>query len=66
MALIRGVKSKFPCPVCLVPDIQLSDGSTHPPRTSEDMQRVYVEADALPSGEREEHLKSHGLRYVKV
>ena len=66
MALIRGTKSKFPCPICLVPDTQMSDGSTHPLRTSEDMQKVYEEADAMPSGECEEHLKMHGLRYVKV
>lgn len=66
MALICGTKGKFPCPVCLVPSTQMSDGSTHPLRTSEDMQRAYNEADAMRSGEREEHLKSYGLRYVKV
>ena len=66
MALIRGVKSKFPCPVCLVPDSQMSDGSTHPLRTLESMQEVYDEAQAMSSTEKEKHLKKYGLRDVKV
>lgn len=67
MALIRGTNSKFPCPVCLVPDTQMRDGSTHQPRTSKAMEQVYNEAAAMPSAEqREEHLKGYGLRNVKV
>ena len=49
MALIRGTNSKFPCPVCLVPDSQMSDGSTHPLRTSENTQKVYNEAQKMSS-----------------
>ena len=66
MALIRGGKSKFPCPICLVPHTQMSDGSKHGLRTTEDMQRVLDEAQRMPSKEREEHLKAYGLRNVKV
>ena len=66
MALIRGGKSKFPCPICLVPDTQMSDGSTHPLRTTESMQKVLEVARAMPSKEREEHLKGYGLRNVEV
>ena len=47
MALICGTNSKFPCPICLVPDTQMSDGSTHPLWTSESMQNVYNEAMAM-------------------
>ena len=67
MALIRGTNSKFPCPVCLVPDTQMSDGSTHPLRTSESMQKVYDEAMAMASAkDQDNHLKNYGLRKVKV
>jgi len=66
MALIRGVNSKCPCPICLVPDTQMSDGSTHTLRTSENMQKVYNEAQTMSSVEREDHLKKYGLRNVEV
>lgn len=66
MALIRGTNSKCPCPICLVPDTQMSDGSTHPLRTSEDMQKIYNEAQKMTSGRRDEHLKTYGLCNVKV
>ena len=67
MALIRGGGSNYPCPICLVPSIQLCDGSTHPLRTSEGMQKVYNEAVAMGSiTQREEHLKEYGLRNVEV
>jgi len=66
MALIRGAKGKFPCPICLVPHTQMSDGSTHPLRTSESMQKVYFEALRMSAEEQEEHLKGYGLRNVKV
>ena len=67
MALIHGVKSKFPCPVCLVPHTQMCDGSTHPLRTAESMQKVYEEAQEMESSaDRQKHLKQYGLRNVKV
>lgn len=67
MALIRGGGSNYPCPVCLVPKDQMCDGSTHPLRTSESMQRVYDEAAEMDTiKDREEHLKGYGLRFVEV
>jgi len=68
MALIRGINSHFPCPVCLVPGEKLSDLSlTFPLRTTEKMKAVYEEANKLPSvAEKEAILKEFGLRDVKV
>lgn len=67
MALTRGAKAKFPCPVCLVPNEKLHEGVVHDLRTSESMQRVYEMAKgANTSEERETLLKNYGLRYVKV
>ena len=67
MALIHGTNSKFPCPISLVPDTQMSDGSTHPLWTSESMQNVYNEAMAMVSAkDQDSHLKSYGLQKVNV
>jgi hypothetical protein len=63
MALIRGINSHFPCPVCLVPGEKLSDLSlTFPLRTTEEMKAVYEEANKLSSvAEKEAILKEFGL-----
>jgi hypothetical protein len=67
MALIRGATANFPCPICLVPKTQRSDGSSHKLRTSEDMQKVFNDAAAMHSKtDKNTHLKSYGLRGVKV
>jgi hypothetical protein len=68
MALIRGINSLFPCPVCLVPGDKLSDLSvTFPLRTTEAMKAVYEEANNAPNAaEKEAILKESGLRDVKV
>ena len=68
MALIRGINSHFPCPVCLVPGEKLSDLSvTFPLRTTEAMKAVYEEANNAPNAaEKEAILKESGLRDVKV
>jgi hypothetical protein len=67
MALIRGSTANFPCPVCLVPKDQRSDGSSHKLRTSEDMQKVFNDAAAMQSKtDRNSYLKSYGLRDVEV
>lgn len=67
MALIRGSKGNFPCPVCLVPKTQMTDGSTHPLRTSETMQQVYNAAAAMSTKKQQDsHLKNYGLRNVEV
>ena len=67
MALIRGSTANFPCPVCLVPKDQRSDGSSHKLWTSEDMQKVFKDAAAMHSKtDKNNYLKSYGLRDVKV
>ena len=68
MALIRGLRGLCPCPICLVPNDKQADIVTlYPLRTSKDTLRIIKEADELQlQGEREELLKSYGLRYIKV
>jgi hypothetical protein len=67
MALTRGTNSNFPCPVCLIPNEKLHDGTVYDSRTSESMQDVYNLAEGMSTAEeREAHLKDYGLRYVKV
>jgi len=68
MALIRGLNSHRPCPVCLIPGDCLSDLSeTYPLRTTETMRAVYEEGQqARTVAEKQEILKEYGLRDVKV
>ena len=68
MALVHGLNSLFPCPVCHVPGDKLSDLSeTFPMRTTEAMKAVYEEANKAPSvAAKEAILKEFGLRDVKV
>lgn len=67
MALIRGVNSKFPCPVCLVPKEEICKGVVSDLRTTETMEMVYNEAKEMDTaGERENLLKSFSLRDVEV
>lgn len=67
MALIRGVNSNFPCPVCLIPGDQLTDLSTnYTLRTTESMKKIYDDAQNLNATQRENLLKAHGLRDVSV
>ena len=66
MALTRGAKSKFPCPVCLVPAEGMCQGTLGTPCTTESMKQVYCEAKGMETKEQEELLKSHGLQDVKV
>jgi hypothetical protein len=67
IALIRGTNSKFPCPICLVPNDQLTNlTDKFALRTTELMKKVYDEAQLLNLTEREQLLKEHGLRNVEV
>lgn len=67
MALTRGTNSNFPCPICLVPNEKLHEGTVYESRTSESMQNVYSAAEGMRTAEeREMHLRAYGLRYVKV
>ncbi|KAG1863490.1 hypothetical protein C8R48DRAFT_748092 [Suillus tomentosus] len=65
MALIRGLKGKFPCPVCLVPQDEQSVLRTHELRTCHQSKDVLRLARSMPSEkEKEDHLKAFSLRDV--
>ncbi|KAH6902842.1 hypothetical protein BKA70DRAFT_1111973 [Coprinopsis sp. MPI-PUGE-AT-0042] len=66
MAMIRGVGSKYPCPVCLVPDNAISDlGRTHPLRTTADMSAVLESTTTMNATDKEQTLMNVGLRDIK-
>ncbi|KIJ99858.1 hypothetical protein K443DRAFT_8115 [Laccaria amethystina LaAM-08-1] len=66
IALIRGINSKFPCPVCLIPGDQLANlSSDFPLRFSSDMEKIYKSTIGLGASETEETLKNVGLRDVE-
>ncbi|KAJ7184441.1 hypothetical protein C8R46DRAFT_1064066 [Mycena filopes] len=67
MALIRGLKGLYPCPVCFVPWNEQSDLSTeHPLRTGKGSEKILEEARAMrTAAERDEELKDNGLRDVE-
>ncbi|KAK6992349.1 hypothetical protein R3P38DRAFT_2802824 [Favolaschia claudopus] len=67
MALFRGLRGLYPCPICFVPAQEQSDLSAeHPLRTAEGSKKILDEACALRTKEeQEEHLKAHGMRNVE-
>lgn len=67
VALIRGGTSLFPCPTCLVEKEKIPELSkVWEARTSDNMQRVWKEAQVMNRAGSENHLKKHGLRDVEV
>lgn len=68
MSLTRGIKSLWPCPVCLVPHVDLLDTlKTYPSRTSNQSQNVLRAAqDKDTAEERDNTLKQYGLHDVQV
>uniref|UniRef100_A0A8H8CJT9 Uncharacterized protein n=1 Tax=Psilocybe cubensis TaxID=181762 RepID=A0A8H8CJT9_PSICU len=65
MALTRGKTGLFPCPICLVPQTELSNLLvTYPRRTTSTMQEVYNQAQQMNVTRGEEHLKSYGITDV--
>ncbi len=65
MALTRGVKSHFPCPICLVPsDRQKNVSETYPQRTPQEAQDILAKEQT--KAEREADLKKKGLRNIEV
>ena len=66
MALTRGAKCKFPCPVCLVPREELHKGAVYARRTTQTMKEVYNRAKDMSKAEEEQLLKSFGLRGIEV
>ncbi|THH17255.1 hypothetical protein EUX98_g9164 [Antrodiella citrinella] len=67
MALIRGVKSLFPCPICLVPHDELANLRTlYPLRTAAQSQKVLEEARQMDTkAEGEALLMQYSLRDVE-
>ncbi|KAG2135968.1 hypothetical protein DEU56DRAFT_913061 [Suillus clintonianus] len=66
MALIRGVKGKFPCPVCLVPQDEQLVNRVFALRTSRNSQQVLCTARGRRTAqEKEEDLKAYSLRNVE-
>lgn len=60
MALIRGIRSLYPCPICLIPSKDLADiNITAPLRNMKETQHLVAEGI-------EAKLKDQGLRPVKV
>jgi len=67
MALIRGVKANYPCPICLVPKEDLSNlSNTYELRTTAGMQGIWSAAQEMNATQREQHLREYGLRDVQV
>ncbi|KAF7296941.1 hypothetical protein MIND_00925900 [Mycena indigotica] len=68
MALIRGVRALYPCPICLVKAEDLSRLDLAAPlRSTEDSEAVYHKAASCKTVEqREDELKAVGLRNVEV
>jgi hypothetical protein len=67
MALTRGVNASYPCPTCLVPKREIPDLSlSHELRTTTSMQAIWNQGLQLNATEREDLLRSYGLRDVEV
>jgi hypothetical protein len=68
MALIWGIGSNYPCPVCLVhKDDLINLDKDYPLRTTESMRDVVFEAQATPTvAEGEMILKAYGLWGIPV
>ncbi|KAJ7815570.1 hypothetical protein B0H14DRAFT_3745648 [Mycena olivaceomarginata] len=65
MALIRGLRALYPCPICYVKKDEQSELSKHADlRTSKGSKDTVMQARELNREDREELLKSHGLRNV--
>ena len=68
MALIRGVMSNFPCPICLIPREQISNfPDPYPLRTRENVVATLEKARSQQSAEEKEAiLAAEGLRNIDV
>ena len=67
MALTRGVSSLFPCPCCLIPKEEQGESSgCTAARTSADVQETIEDTRKQKAGEKEEILKSQGLRDINI
>ena len=67
MALIRGRRGGFPCPICLVPRDEMCTGVVGDLCTTKSMEELYKIASEMDTAEeREALLKGYSARYIKV
>ena len=67
MGLLRGLKSLYPCPICLVPHDQLSNLRVrYQRRTVADTRDTVKQAGRLNKKDAEALLKGKGLRQIRV
>lgn len=67
MSLIRGVKSKHPCPICLIPSDKLSDRlAVYPLRSAKESQEHVRRTATMTAQDRNSELQKLGLRPVEV
>ena len=67
MVLTRGTTCDFPCPICLVPKLEMHNGTVYPIRTTQSMKKVYEDACEMRTvAESEKHLQGHGLQEILV
>jgi len=67
MALIRGIGSHAPCPICLVPGDELSNLSDDfELRSKSSMQEAYESSKDMSAAESETAFKALGLRDIEV
>jgi len=67
MALIRGLGSHAPCPICLVPGDELANLSDDfELRSTSSMEEVYKASKDMSAAESETAFKALGLRDIEV
>lgn len=67
MSLIRGIKSLFPCPICLVPRDKLSDLSqVYELRTQKNSEALVRDTQGMTMADAEQKLRNQSLRPVQV
>lgn len=67
MALTRGGQAKRPCPICLVPDEELSALSlSYPLRSVEETHQTFAETRELTKTQQTSILAAQGIRNVEV
>jgi hypothetical protein len=67
MTLIRGVQSKHPCPICLVPkEDQGNLFERYPVRSSEESMALVRQCKLMSKGDAEDLLSKQSLRPVEV
>lgn len=68
MALLRGLKGNFPCPICLVPrESQWDLSQSFPLRTANESRAQFLKAmNERNLEKRDKILKEHSIRPIEV